>query len=71
MTTEVIIFAGISFAGGVLLWGRDVERRIAATEAVAEKLGDLINIMLEDRLGHGQNQNRSYPAQFSDSRSNR
>ena len=66
-----IMGVGITFMGGTVVWGRDVERRIAATEAVADKLNDLITLLLEDRLSHGQNQERSYPPQLSDSRGNR
>ena len=69
--TNVILGAGISFAGATVAWGRSVEKRIAAQNALVEKIDALITLLLEDRLQNGQNQERRYPPQFGDSRGNR
>lgn len=69
--TDYIIGIGLTFMGGTVVWGRDVERRIAATEAVADKLNELIQLLLADRLNNGQDQERGHSSQFGDSRGNR
>lgn len=69
--SNVILGAGISFAGATIAWGRSVEKRLAAQNALVDKIDALITLLLEDRLNNGQNQERRDAPQPDYPRSNR
>jgi len=68
---DLLMGACLTFAGGIILWGRDVERRISASESVAEKLGELINILLEDRISRDNDKDRRNSQELIHPRRNR
>lgn len=51
MSMELMITVGLAFAGMAGAWVKSVEERINQHEVVIAKLNQLLDLMLEDRLG--------------------
>lgn len=49
---EMIAGAIILSLGGAGAWIKSVEQRLSATEALIEKVDELVTLLLEDRLDH-------------------
>lgn len=51
ISMEVMVAVGLAFAGMTGAWVKSVEERINQHEVVIAKLNQLLDLMLEDRLG--------------------